>query len=132
MKATPKTILQLSLHSILFLLGSLSASLFADWPRHRGDAALTGRADTQLGNKLDLQWTYATGEFLKSSVVVENGFAYVGSDDGRLHAINLATGKTKWTFKTEMAIEAPPLLHNGQGLLSTDGFLFNRCTKELN
>ena len=56
--------------------------LLADWPRHRGDAALTGRSESKLGNKLDLLWTYETGEFLKSSVVVENGFAYVGSDDG--------------------------------------------------
>mgnify|MGYP001156766889 CR=1 FL=1 len=99
--------------------------LLADWPRHRGDAALTGRSESKLGNKLDLLWTYETGEFLKSSVVVENGFAYVGSDDGQLHAIDLSTGKPKWTFKTEMAVEAPPLLHKGQVIVgSTDGFLY--------
>ena len=73
--------------------------LLADWPRHRGDAALTGRSESKLGNKLDLLWTYETGEFLKSSVVVEKSFAYVGSDDGKLHAIDLSTGKPKWTFK---------------------------------
>jgi len=97
--------------------------LLADWPRHRGDAALTGRSESKLGNKLDLLWTYETGEFLKSSVVVEKSFAYVGSDDGKLHAIDLSTGKCKWTFKTEMAVEAPPLLHKGQVIVgSTDGF----------
>ena len=83
--------------------------LFADWPRHRGDAALNGRTNAELGTKLDLLWSYETGEFLKSSVVVEQGIAFVGSDDGLLHAIELETGKKKWTFKTEMAIEAPPL-----------------------
>ena len=80
--------------------------LLADWPRHRGDAALTGRSESKLGNKLDL-WTYETGEFLKSFVVVEK-FRICGSDDGKLHAIDLSTGKCKWTFKTEMAVEAPP------------------------
>ena len=111
---------------LLYLLVVLSSlPVMADWPRHRGDAALTGRAESQLGDKLDLIWTYATGEFLKSSVVIEKGSAYVGSDDGTLHAIELETGKKKWTFKTEMAIEAPPILHKGQVVVgSTDGFLY--------
>lgn len=111
---------------LLYLLVVLSSlPVMADWPRHRGDAALTGRAESQLGDKLDLLWTYATGEFLKSSVVIEKGSAYVGSDDGTLHAIELETGKKKWTFKTEMAIEAPPILHKGQVVVgSTDGFLY--------
>ena len=111
---------------LLYLLVVLSSlPVMADWPRHRGDAALTGRAESQLGNKLDLLWTYGTGEFLKSSVVIEKGSAYVGSDDGTLHAIELETGKKKWIFKTEMAIEAPPILHKGQVVVgSTDGFLY--------
>ena len=99
------------------LLGGFSLFLFSqtllaqEWPRHRGDAALTGRTDLELGNNLELLWTYNTGEFLKSSVVSEKGVAYVGSDDGLLHAIDLQSGKKKWTYKTEMAIEAQPLLH---------------------
>ena len=113
-------------HNFSLLLFFSCQLLLADWPRHRGDAALTGRSESKLGNKLDLLWTYETGEFLKSSVVVENGFAYVGSDDGQLHAIDLSTGKPKWTFKTEMAVEAPPLLYKGQVIVgSTDGFLYS-------
>ena len=101
-------------------------SLMADWPRHRGDAALKGNANSQLGKQLDLLWTYNTGEFLKSSVVAQNGVAFVGSEEGLLHAILLESGEKKWTFKTEMAIEAPPLLHEGQVIVgSTDGFLYS-------
>jgi len=103
-----------------------AASLMADWPRHRGDAALKGNANSQLGKQLDLLWTYNTGEFLKSSVVAQKGVAFVGSEEGLLHAILLESGKKKWTFKTEMAIEAPPLLHEGQVIVgSTDGFLYS-------
>ena len=61
-----------------------SQALFADWPRHRGDAALNGFSETQLGNSLELKWSYDTGDYLKSSVVVENGVAYTGSEDGVL------------------------------------------------
>jgi outer membrane protein assembly factor BamB len=103
-----------------------ATSLMADWPRHRGDAALKGNANSQLGKQLDLLWTYNTGEFLKSSVVVQKGVAFVGSEEGLLHAILLESGKKKWTFKTEMAVEAPPLLHEGQVIVgSTDGFLYS-------
>lgn len=110
----------------LFLHGFLADVLFADWPRHRGDAALTARTNAQLGNRLNLIWTYETGEFLKSSVVVNRGVAFVGSDKGLVHAIEIATGKKKWTFKSEMAIEAPPLLHDGCVIVgSTDGFLYS-------
>lgn len=108
----------------LFL--SSSILLAQGWPRHRGDAALTGKTDLELGNKLELLWTYSTGEFLKSSVVSEKGVAYIGSDDGLLHAIDLESGKKKWTYKTEMAIEAPPLLHKNNVIVgSTDGFLYS-------
>jgi outer membrane protein assembly factor BamB len=112
-----------------------TTSLSADWPRHRGDAALKGNANSHLGKQLDLLWTYNTGEFLKSSVVAQNGVAFVGSEEGLLHAILLESGKKKWTFKTEMAIEAPPLLHEGQVIVgSTDGFLYsiNQDTGKLN
>ena len=103
-----------------------SQALFADWPRHRGDAALNGYSETQLGNSLELKWSYDTGDYLKSSVVVENGVAYTGSEDGVLHAISLKTGKKKWTYKTGMAIEAPPLLHDNRVIVgSTDSFLYS-------
>ena len=125
MKVLFYSILRYTRNFLLILVFSFQL-LLADWPRHRGDAALTGRAEAKLGNTLDLLWTYATGEFLKSSVVVEKGFAYVGSDNGQLHAIDLSNGKPNWTFKTEMAVEAPPLLHNGNVIVgSTDGFLYS-------
>ena len=95
------------------------------WPHHRGDPALQGLSNAALGNQISLQWVFKTGEFLKSSVVVSNGLAFVGSDLGVLHAINLQSGKEKWNFKTDMAIEAPPLVHNGMVYIgSTDGFLY--------
>ena len=119
------------IREILFISSLLyscfySQVLYADWPRHRGDAALNGYSKAQVGNSLELKWSYDTGDYLKSSVVVENGVAYVGSEVGVLHAISLETGKKKWTYKTGMAIEAPPLLHNNRVIVgSTDSFLYS-------
>ena len=114
-----------------FLLGAANPLSSAsnkpqnEWPRHRGDPALNGIARSELGNKLSLEWVFDTGDFLKSSVVVAHGLAYIGAESGTLHAIDLKNGKEKWSYKTEMAIEAPPLVEAGQVFAgSTDGFLY--------
>ena len=100
-------------------------SLINEWPRHRGDAELKGISHANIGNILNLDWTFNTGEFLKSSPVVSEDLAFVGSESGNIFAISVSQGKEKWKFKTTMEIEAPPLVHNGVVYIgSTDGFLY--------
>ena len=117
-----------------YLLGTMALCLIVNpansvessgWHRHRGDAALQGKSTATLGTKLTLDWVFDTGDFLKSSVVTSITHAYIGSDRGVLHAIKLKDGKEQWRFKAEMAIEAPPLLHNGILYAgSTDSYLY--------
>ena len=96
-----------------------------DWPRHRGDSALQGNSGQKIGTSLKLDWVFDAGDFLKSSVVVSEGIAYVGADTGILHALDVKTGKEKWQYKTGLSIEAPPLVHAGMVYVgSTDGFLY--------
>ena len=118
----------------LWLLTFIFASQFSlakvtlqhkDWPRHRGDASLRGISTQKIGTKLKLDWVFETGDFLKSSVVVSDGLAYVGADTGVVHAIDVESGKEKWKFKTKLSIEAPPMVHDGIVYIgSTDGFLY--------
>lgn len=115
------TVMSVYLLSLSFLPNFLSA----DWLRHRGDAALNGVSAGTPGDKLQLLWSYSTGDFLKSSVVIAGNVAFVGSEDGTLHAITINNGKRKWVYKSEMAIEAPPLLYEDKVIVgSTDGFLY--------
>ena len=96
-----------------------------DWPRHRGNAALQGVSN--LSSEQNLHWIgfLKRESTLKSSVVISEGIAYIGSDLGVLHAIDIESGKEKWNFKTEMAIEAPPLIYQGKVYAgSTDSFLY--------
>ena len=74
------------------------ADLAHEWPHHRGDPALQGLSNAALGNRISLQWEFKTGEFLKSSVVVSNGLAFVGSDLGCL-ACNQSS---KWKREVEL------------------------------
>ncbi len=96
-----------------------------DWPRHRGNAGLTGVSKSKIGNVLILDWTFKTGEFLKSSPVVSEGLVFVGSESGNLFAISLKDGKEEWKFNTNLEIEAPPLVHGDNVYVgSTNGFLY--------
>ena len=46
-----------------------------------------------------LKWRFATGGPVRFAPAVYGGAAYVGSDDGRLYCLDLATGREKWVFR---------------------------------
>ncbi len=95
------------------------------WPRHRGDSGLKGLSFGKIGTSLNLDWQFKTGEYLKSSVVISNGTAFVGADTGTVFALSIKDGKEVWRFNTTLGIDAPPLVHNGKVYVgSTDGFLY--------
>ena len=53
--------------------------------------------------------------FLSSPVFNKSGSTvYFGSSDGNLYALNAATGKRKWAFKTNGLIHTSPALYNGK------------------
>ncbi len=80
----------------------------------RGSAALWGVSGTQLAKSLKLHWSYQAKDSIESSAAIVDGTVFVGSMDGFLHAINLATGKVRWEYKTEGAVEeSSPCVHGG-------------------
>src|SRR5438309_1152012 len=87
-----------------------SASATADWPMFRGNPSLTGLASGSLENKLTLLWSFKTEKPVKSSPAIVGNRVYVGSDDGRLYAIDFAKGIKLWDFKTEGTVESSPLV----------------------
>ncbi len=49
-------------------------------------------------------------DYLQSSPVVHDGLVYVGSLNGELFAVDIATGQRKWGFGTSEAIRATPVI----------------------
>ena len=84
-----------------------------DWPMFRGDGKHTGVARSTLPEKLDVRWTLQCGEAITSTAAIVDGVVYVGSEDGILFAVDLATGKPKWQYKTEEAIRSSPTVYRG-------------------
>lgn len=92
-----------------FLLGALAPlrETQADWPLFRGNPLQTGVATDPLPDKLVVRWQFKTGDSIESTAAIAGDTVYVGSMDGHLYALDLATGKEKWKFKAA-PFRAPP------------------------
>ncbi len=88
------------------------AQAAADWPLFRGNALQNGVASAALPGRLDVLWKFAAGQSIEGAPAVVNGVVYVGSMDGNLYALDLATGKQKWTYGAS-PIKAPASYRDG-------------------
>jgi formylglycine-generating enzyme required for sulfatase activity/outer membrane protein assembly factor BamB len=53
---------------------------------------------TTAAAPFSLKWTFATGSNVFSSPVVWQGVVYVGSDDGKVYALDATAGTQRWAF----------------------------------
>ena len=98
----------------------------ADWPVFHADPQHTGVAPDVLPPTLRLAWSHRTpGTILTSSPAVVDGVVYVGTrdEDGTEHsgvrAVDFATGRRLWRFKTEAQVQASPAVAGGLVFAST-------------
>jgi outer membrane protein assembly factor BamB len=97
----------------------------ADWPMHRGNPQLQGRAAMPAPEKPEALWTFKAGKPIKAGAAIADGRVFVGDDSGIVHALQLADGKELWTFKMEGGIEATPLVLDGTVFLgSSDAHVY--------
>jgi len=93
--------------------------MFRGGPAHTG--VYQGGGPTLFG----LAWRAATDGDVISSPAVANGTVYVGSGDGQLYALQLATGDRKWRYDAGSAVGSSPAV--GGGLVyatARDGSIF--------
>jgi hypothetical protein len=79
------------------------------WPKFRRDSACSGLS-TYVGAQTNaIRWTCATGNWVQSSPAIgPGGTVYVGSDDGKLYALDPADGAPKWTYAAGGAVASSP------------------------
>ena len=74
------------------------------WPMARGTLAGTGRSAAVLRLPLAEAWQRGFEKTAFGAVpVIAEGVIYLGDLDGTFHALALADGTTKWSFKAEAA-----------------------------
>lgn len=112
---------------LLFLCSALLATVVSlaaqqapqpvinSWPQFRGNPRLTGVIPgAALPATLKVAWTYEAGDAIESSAAIADGMVFVGTQAGELLALELATGRLKWKYKTRMGIgESSPAVANG-------------------
>ncbi|MDA1305926.1 MAG: PQQ-binding-like beta-propeller repeat protein, partial [Acidobacteria bacterium] len=70
-----------------------------NWPQFRNTPTLSGVTTATLPATLRLQWTFEARANIDSSAAIVNNVVYVGSGDGKLLAIDAATGKQRWAYQ---------------------------------
>ncbi|MEW6356245.1 MAG: PQQ-binding-like beta-propeller repeat protein [Planctomycetota bacterium] len=131
---------------LVFLTAALLAnvSLAADWPAYRHDFARSGVTAEQLPTPLHLQWVHQPAHAPMPAwpepgrelnrldfdyvhhVAVADGVAYFGSSaDHKVYAIDLKTGKERWSFFTGGPVRFAPAVEGGRVFAaSDDGYLY--------
>jgi outer membrane protein assembly factor BamB len=89
------------------------------WPQFRGNYNNTGVSPSQTPANLKPLWTYDAGDVIESSAAIADNTVYVGTGKSALIAVDLQTGKLKWSYKTPEAIgeSSPAVGASGLGLV---------------
>jgi outer membrane protein assembly factor BamB len=98
--------------TVLFLL--CSPLFAADAAMFRGDPQHSGiYASSQVATFSRVKWKFHTGGMVYSSPAVAAGVAYIGSTDGNLYAVDIASGTQKWKFEAKSRITSSPAVADG-------------------
>jgi len=80
------------------------------WPMFGQNPQRTGRTPSIGPGQPQLQWAFPTGGAVRSSPAIGgDGTIYVGSEDGRIYAIN-SNGTLKWNYQTGGFIISSPAI----------------------
>lgn len=125
--------------AIGLVFGITASALADDWPMYRHDAARSGYTSEELPVDLTLAWRYASvappqRAWPRSQKqrfdecfqpIVSGGRVYFGSSvDCKLYCLDVASGKTLWTYFTGGPIRFAPVAWKANvAVASDDGFL---------
>lgn len=76
------------------------------------------------------RWRYEMAGGCRSTPLVQDGRVYVGANDGRLYAIDAATGKRLWTFDAKAEVATSPAWFNGLVLFGAADGKFYAVTRD--
>jgi len=119
----------------------------ADWPTYRADAARSGYTAGPLPERLSLSWRYTprhaprpawSGRDTRTpfdrayhTAIAGRTLFFGSSADGKVYALDAATGAERWSFFTGGPVRfAPALWRDRVFVVSDDGFLYCLAAKD--
>jgi outer membrane protein assembly factor BamB len=103
-----------------------AAPATGQWPVFRGNAAGTGVATTTLPDDLKLLWEFrADDSFFAATAAISDGTVYIGDADRRFYAIDLDTGRKRWSHDVELGFLGSAAVRDGRVLVGdSDGVVY--------
>ncbi|HXE51745.1 MAG TPA: PQQ-binding-like beta-propeller repeat protein [Tepidisphaeraceae bacterium] len=112
----------------------------SNWPAFHDGGPLRGVAEPIGGPPMHVRWTFRAQDdpapakgadesgaapAFESSVAIVDGTVYAADRSGALRAIDLKTGKRKWTYRSEAGFEASPAVVNGVVYIGDEDGVFH-------
>jgi outer membrane protein assembly factor BamB len=99
---------------LMMTVGFMGPAVARSEPMFRGGLNHPGVYDDPGVAELHgVKWKVKTGGAVYSSPAIADGVIFVGSNDGKLYAVDAETGATKWTFAAKARIASSPAVNNG-------------------
>ncbi len=97
-----------------------------DWPTYRARTARNSATVVKAPEKATRIWEYHPERTNRSTAATAaGGLIFLCGNDGKVRALNAATGMLKWSFLTAGPIMQPPTIWNGRAYLgSGDGYIY--------
>ncbi len=71
-----------------------------------------------------VRWSFTTNGVVESSPVMVNNVVYIGSNDGKVYAINAQTGAIIWSYDTGTPVQCAPAVVDGTVFIGSDDYLY--------
>jgi len=134
----------LSVLFLVFVFQGCGTNQDKGWRTYRHDGSRSGVTNDLLNSNISLKWIYKSAHapvaaWYKPSeelprmhsdkayhIAAYHGLVYFGSSvDNKLYALDISTGKVKWTFFTEGPIRFAPSIWNSRVFFgSDDGYVY--------
>jgi outer membrane protein assembly factor BamB len=83
------------------------------WSMFHHDLTRAGNSTSTAPSSSTVLWNYTTGGMVESSPTVFSDVIFVGSDDGKIYALNATTRKSIWNYTTSNSVRSSPAVANG-------------------
>jgi outer membrane protein assembly factor BamB len=91
-----------------------------DWPMLGGSPDRAGLELPSFRLPLRPAWKFDTGGRILGAAAVRDGKVFIGSDAGKVFAVDLQTGKPAWEFATGAAVRCSPAVAGGLVYFGSD------------
>jgi outer membrane protein assembly factor BamB len=90
----------------------------------RGGRELQGRVPAAAPRQPKIEWTCQVKGAITSEAAAGAGVVVFGSNEGVIHAVDLATHKPLWEMTTDDTIQATPAIADGRVFIGSDDGVF--------